>query len=128
MENFTLAQDNRGNILLEDGKGRCPFDPNFKSTALVVGEWGAGQAGGPGSLVPCWFPGVQQPQAAFSLALLSSYSLLCSPQARRAALRSLWALSGKGPLGMEGKTMTDSQLTPPRWTSQGRGPGGEEHP
>lgn len=36
VENFTLAQDNRGNILLEDGKGRCPFDPNFKSTALVV--------------------------------------------------------------------------------------------
>ncbi|XP_026944935.1 semaphorin-4B isoform X1 [Sagmatias obliquidens] len=36
MENFTLAQDVVGNILLEDGKGRCPFDPNFKSTALVV--------------------------------------------------------------------------------------------
>uniref|UniRef100_A0A8C0RB01 Semaphorin-4B n=3 Tax=Canis lupus familiaris TaxID=9615 RepID=A0A8C0RB01_CANLF len=34
--NFTLAQDEVGNILLEDGKGRCPFDPNFKSTALVV--------------------------------------------------------------------------------------------
>ncbi|KAK2495203.1 hypothetical protein MC885_018462 [Smutsia gigantea] len=38
VENFTLAQDKAGNILLEDGKGRCPFDPNFKSTALVVGE------------------------------------------------------------------------------------------
>uniref|UniRef100_A0A8C6G1H0 Semaphorin-4B n=1 Tax=Moschus moschiferus TaxID=68415 RepID=A0A8C6G1H0_MOSMO len=36
VENFTLAQDKRGNVLLEDGKGRCPFDPNFKSTALVV--------------------------------------------------------------------------------------------
>ncbi|XP_043409869.1 semaphorin-4B [Prionailurus bengalensis] len=36
VENFTLAQDEAGNILLEDGKGRCPFDPNFKSTALVV--------------------------------------------------------------------------------------------
>ncbi|KAM9711109.1 semaphorin-4B [Dama dama] len=36
VENFTLVQDKRGNILLEDGKGRCPFDPNFKSTALVV--------------------------------------------------------------------------------------------
>ncbi|KAM9183410.1 semaphorin-4B isoform 1-T1 [Dugong dugon] len=36
MENFTLAQDKAGNVLLEDGKGRCPFDPNFKSTALVV--------------------------------------------------------------------------------------------
>ncbi|XP_062946374.1 semaphorin-4B isoform X1 [Cynocephalus volans] len=36
VENFTLAQDKVGNVLLEDGKGRCPFDPNFKSTALVV--------------------------------------------------------------------------------------------
>ncbi|XP_059035957.1 semaphorin-4B [Mustela lutreola] len=36
VENFTLAQDEMGRILLEDGKGRCPFDPNFKSTALVV--------------------------------------------------------------------------------------------
>ncbi|XP_077630496.1 semaphorin-4B [Crocuta crocuta] len=36
VENFTLARDKAGNILLEDGKGRCPFDPNFKSTALVV--------------------------------------------------------------------------------------------
>ncbi|XP_075414104.1 semaphorin-4B [Tenrec ecaudatus] len=36
VENFTLAKDKAGNILLEDGKGRCPFDPNFKSTALVV--------------------------------------------------------------------------------------------
>nr|XP_045002088.1 semaphorin-4B [Jaculus jaculus] len=35
--NFTLARDEAGNVLLEDGKGRCPFDPNFKSTALVVG-------------------------------------------------------------------------------------------
>nr|XP_048290859.1 semaphorin-4B isoform X1 [Myodes glareolus] len=33
---FTLAQDEAGSVLLEDGKGRCPFDPNFKSTALVV--------------------------------------------------------------------------------------------
>ncbi|KAM6202403.1 semaphorin-4B [Rhynchocyon petersi] len=36
VKNFTLAKDRAGNILLEDGKGRCPFDPNFKSTALVV--------------------------------------------------------------------------------------------
>ncbi|XP_006885280.1 PREDICTED: semaphorin-4B [Elephantulus edwardii] len=36
VENFTLAKDKTGNVLLEDGKGRCPFDPNFKSTALVV--------------------------------------------------------------------------------------------
>lgn len=39
IESFTLAQDEAGNVLLEDGKGRCPFDPNFKSTALVVGKW-----------------------------------------------------------------------------------------
>ncbi|XP_066210816.1 semaphorin-4B [Saccopteryx leptura] len=36
VENFTLARDEAGNIVLEDGKGRCPFDPNFKSTALMV--------------------------------------------------------------------------------------------
>ncbi|XP_027775654.2 semaphorin-4B [Marmota flaviventris] len=36
VENFTLARDEMGNVLQEDGKGRCPFDPNFKSTALVV--------------------------------------------------------------------------------------------
>lgn len=38
VENFTLARNQAGNVLLEDGKGRCPFDPNFKSTALMVGE------------------------------------------------------------------------------------------
>ncbi|KAG8516335.1 Semaphorin-4B, partial [Galemys pyrenaicus] len=36
LANFTLARDKAGRALLEDGKGRCPFDPNFKSTALVV--------------------------------------------------------------------------------------------
>ncbi|XP_012588139.1 PREDICTED: semaphorin-4B [Condylura cristata] len=36
LANFTLARDGAGKVLLEDGKGRCPFDPNFKSTALVV--------------------------------------------------------------------------------------------
>ncbi|XP_054433572.1 semaphorin-4B [Pteronotus mesoamericanus] len=36
VENFTLARDQAGNVILEDGKGRCPFDPNFKSTALMV--------------------------------------------------------------------------------------------
>ncbi|ELW62812.1 Semaphorin-4B [Tupaia chinensis] len=48
VKNFTLAQDTAGNILLEDGKGRCPFDPNFKSTALMVGEcWQEGRIGVP---------------------------------------------------------------------------------
>lgn len=116
MENFTLAQDVVGNILLEDGKGRCPFDPNFKSTALVVGEcWGSGgqdglieapREGGQGSRVgprselvgPCHTDSqrVRRPWAALGLAFLSSYSLLCPPQTRRAALVSLRALSGKG--------------------------------
>lgn len=36
LDTFSLARDGSGKILLEDGKGRCPFDPNFKSTALVV--------------------------------------------------------------------------------------------
>ncbi|XP_036271442.1 semaphorin-4B isoform X2 [Pipistrellus kuhlii] len=46
VENFTLAQDEAGRVLLEDGKGRCPFDPNFKSTALMVdGELYTGTVG-----------------------------------------------------------------------------------
>lgn len=46
VENFTLAQDKAGNVILEDGKGRCPFDPNFKSTALMVdGELYTGTVG-----------------------------------------------------------------------------------
>ncbi|XP_021564204.1 semaphorin-4B [Carlito syrichta] len=36
VENFTLAKNEAGDVLLEDGKGRCPFNPNFKSTALMV--------------------------------------------------------------------------------------------
>jgi len=34
-----------GKVLLEDGKGRCPFDPEYRSTAVMVGK-----ARGPGTL------------------------------------------------------------------------------
>uniref|UniRef100_A0A4W3GS37 Sema domain-containing protein n=1 Tax=Callorhinchus milii TaxID=7868 RepID=A0A4W3GS37_CALMI len=41
--NFSLVKDANGNILTEDGKGRCPFDPTYKSTAVIVdGELYAG--------------------------------------------------------------------------------------
>ncbi|XP_038669192.1 sema domain, immunoglobulin domain (Ig), transmembrane domain (TM) and short cytoplasmic domain, (semaphorin) 4Ba isoform X1 [Scyliorhinus canicula] len=40
---FSLAKGPNGNPLMEDGKGRCPFDPTYKSTAIMVeGELYAG--------------------------------------------------------------------------------------
>ncbi|XP_058011809.1 semaphorin-4B isoform X3 [Ahaetulla prasina] len=33
---FQLQQDPSGKLLLEDGKGRCPFDPEYRSTAIMV--------------------------------------------------------------------------------------------
>ncbi|XP_054858795.1 semaphorin-4B [Eublepharis macularius] len=33
---FSLIRETSGKLLLEDGKGRCPFDPEYKSTALLA--------------------------------------------------------------------------------------------
>ncbi|XP_015284392.1 PREDICTED: semaphorin-4B [Gekko japonicus] len=33
---FSLTREASGKPVLEDGKGRCPFDPEYKSTALLV--------------------------------------------------------------------------------------------
>ncbi|XP_039217950.1 semaphorin-4B isoform X1 [Crotalus tigris] len=33
---FQLQRDPSGQLLLEDGKGRCPFDPEYRSTAITV--------------------------------------------------------------------------------------------
>ncbi|XP_077173963.1 semaphorin-4B [Paroedura picta] len=33
---FRLEEEGPGKPVLEDGKGRCPFDPEYKSTALLV--------------------------------------------------------------------------------------------
>ncbi|XP_061451867.1 semaphorin-4B isoform X2 [Rhineura floridana] len=33
---FSLTREASGKLLLEDGKGRCPFDPAYKSTAIMV--------------------------------------------------------------------------------------------
>ncbi|XP_032088441.1 semaphorin-4B isoform X2 [Thamnophis elegans] len=33
---FQLQRDPSGQLLLEDGKGRCPFDPEYRSTAIMV--------------------------------------------------------------------------------------------
>ncbi|XP_029142142.1 semaphorin-4A [Protobothrops mucrosquamatus] len=36
VENFTLVADARGQPLLQEGKGLCPFDPRHQNTALIV--------------------------------------------------------------------------------------------
>ncbi|KAJ7311141.1 hypothetical protein JRQ81_006744, partial [Phrynocephalus forsythii] len=33
---FSLKRDPSGKLVLEDGKGRCPFDPEYRSTAIMV--------------------------------------------------------------------------------------------
>jgi len=38
VQHFTLERDALGRVLLEDGKGRCPFDPEYRSTAVMVGK------------------------------------------------------------------------------------------
>ncbi|XP_052528615.1 semaphorin-4B isoform X2 [Tympanuchus pallidicinctus] len=43
VQHFSLERDGLGRVLLEDGKGRCPFDPEYHSTAVMVdGELYAG--------------------------------------------------------------------------------------
>ncbi|NXF35929.1 SEM4B protein, partial [Nyctibius bracteatus] len=43
VQRFSLERDTSGKVLLEDGKGRCPFDPEYRSTAVMVdGELYAG--------------------------------------------------------------------------------------
>ncbi|KAM9532590.1 semaphorin-4B isoform 2-T2 [Guaruba guarouba] len=43
VQHFSLERDTSGKVLLEDGKGRCPFDPEYRSTAVMVdGELYAG--------------------------------------------------------------------------------------
>ncbi|XP_067999712.1 semaphorin-4B [Melanerpes formicivorus] len=43
VRHFSLERDALGRVLLEDGKGRCPFDPEYRSTAVMVdGELYAG--------------------------------------------------------------------------------------
>ncbi|XP_075431245.1 semaphorin-4B isoform X2 [Ascaphus truei] len=43
VHDFSLEKDASGNPVVEDGKERCPFDPKYKSTAIMVdGELYAG--------------------------------------------------------------------------------------
>ncbi|NXG40181.1 SEM4B protein, partial [Dromaius novaehollandiae] len=35
VQHFSLEREASGKVLLEDGKGRCPFDPEYKSTAVM---------------------------------------------------------------------------------------------
>lgn len=46
VQHFSLERDALGKVVLEDGKGRCPFDPEYRSTAVMVGK-----ARHPGTLV-----------------------------------------------------------------------------
>lgn len=34
---FTLERDEVGEVVMEDGRSRCPFNPVYKSTAIIVG-------------------------------------------------------------------------------------------
>lgn len=34
---FTLERDEAGEVTMEDGRSRCPFNPEYKSTAIIVG-------------------------------------------------------------------------------------------
>ncbi|KAM4677004.1 semaphorin-4B [Discoglossus pictus] len=43
IQDFSLEKDASGNPVIEDGKIRCPYDPEYKSTAIMVdGEMYAG--------------------------------------------------------------------------------------
>ncbi|XP_071344844.1 semaphorin-4B [Trachinotus anak] len=33
---FTLERDDVGEVVMEDGRSRCPFNPEYKSTAIIV--------------------------------------------------------------------------------------------
>lgn len=35
---FTLVKSGGGKVVTEDGRGRCPFNPEYKSTAIMVGK------------------------------------------------------------------------------------------
>lgn len=35
---FSFAKNDAGEILSEDGRSRCPFNPEYKSTAIVAGR------------------------------------------------------------------------------------------
>lgn len=36
---FTLERDEVGEVVMEDGRSRCPFNPEYKSTAIIVGRY-----------------------------------------------------------------------------------------
>ncbi|XP_015199176.2 sema domain, immunoglobulin domain (Ig), transmembrane domain (TM) and short cytoplasmic domain, (semaphorin) 4Ba isoform X1 [Lepisosteus oculatus] len=43
ISDFSLVKSEKGDIVTEDGRSRCPFDPEYKSTAIMVdGELYAG--------------------------------------------------------------------------------------
>lgn len=38
IEDFSLVRSDSGEIVTEDGRSRCPFNPEYKSTAIMAGR------------------------------------------------------------------------------------------
>lgn len=36
---FSLVKSESGEIVTEDGRSRCPFNPEYKSTAIMAGKF-----------------------------------------------------------------------------------------
>lgn len=36
--NFSLVKSDTGEVVTEDGRSRCPFNPEYKSTAIIAGR------------------------------------------------------------------------------------------
>lgn len=37
--NFSLVKSDTGEVVTEDGRSRCPFNPDYKSTAIIAGRF-----------------------------------------------------------------------------------------
>lgn len=37
-DNFSLVKSGTGEVVTEDGRSRCPFNPEYKSTAIIAGR------------------------------------------------------------------------------------------
>ena len=148
VQRFSLERDALGKVLLEDGKGRCPFDPEYRSTAVMVGkarrpgtlalsaasqllgqaELGPGRHGlrrgsraVPGGV--CWVPaGASLWQTASSTPGLSATSRATSrpsTAARRAASPSRQRTPSTGCRVRTGAGMAGRGLHPPGWGRRG---------
>lgn len=37
-DDFALVESDTGEVVTEDGRSRCPFNPEYKSTAIIAGR------------------------------------------------------------------------------------------